>query len=261
MRAGHLTFLAGLCAAGAWAHGLIESPPSRNWICGQASRPDEIDNGIAPTPACSVAYAANPLAAYNYMAVLTHGPGRDSVSPPPAHVCGFAGETWRGAQTPWDVPMDWPTTPMAPGPQAFTWNITWGPHFDDTRDFKYWITKPGFVFSPTRALAWDDFETEPFCTARYDDRNPSATPETTVDKAKARITNRCTLPARTGHHVIYAEWGRSWPTLERFHGCVDGAFGTGARLKQRKPRERAAPIRAWAGPDGRPRDARGSVRE
>jgi chitin-binding protein len=32
------------------------------------------------------------------------------------------------------------------------------------------------------------------------------------------------VPSRTGRHVIYAEWGRTPPTFERFHGCIDAQF-------------------------------------
>ena len=38
------------------------------------------------------------------------------------------------------------------------------------------------------------------------------------------FTTRCTVPSRTGRHVIYAEWGRTPPTFERFHGCIDAQF-------------------------------------
>lgn len=213
-------------SAGIFAHGLIENPPSRNWICGAVTRPDEVDQGTAKHPACSTAFAVNPLAAYDYMSVVTHSLGRAVVAPLPKNVCGFDGEFWKGAETPWDAPMAWPATPMSAGPQSFTWNITWGPHFDDTFEFRYWITKPGFVFSPAKALTWDDFETEAFCVAGYDDKNPSANPDVSADKAKSHFITRCRIPERTGHHVIYAEWGRTEPTIERFHGCVDATFNT-----------------------------------
>lgn len=250
MRASVIRIL--LClSAGAWAHGLIQNPPARTWICGQETRPDEIPNGTAKTPACSTAFKVNPMAGYNYMAVVTHGPGRDSVSPLPAHVCGFGGETWKGAETPWDAPMDWPTSPMAAGPKTFTWNISWGPHFDDTREFKYWITKADFAFSPSRALAWSDFESKPFCELKYDDKNPAASPDVQADKAKALFTTRCVLPERKGHHVIFGEWGRTWPTLERFHACVDGAFGPSAPVRAKVGTTRGPKAsRAWS-VDGR----------
>jgi chitin-binding protein len=232
------TPMAGLCilgsAIGAFAHGLVESPPSRNWICGAVTKPDEIGNGKAKYPVCAEAFEPNPIAAYNFMAVVTHTLGRSEVTPLPNNVCGFDGETWKGASTPWDVPMEWPTTPMSAGPQSFTWNISWGPHFDDTKDFKYWITKPGFVFSPTKALTWDDFEVEAFCDLGYDDKKPTANPNVTADKAQQIFKNQCDVPERKGHHVIYSEWGRIAPTFERFHGCVDVAFG-GSAIAPRLP--------------------------
>ena len=39
----------------------------------------------------------------------------------------------------------------------------------------------GFQFSTTKALTWDDFETEPFCTVEYDDRKPTANPDVEVE--------------------------------------------------------------------------------
>lgn len=92
---------------GIFAHGLIESPPSRNWICGAETRPNQVNDGSAKTPICSTAFAPHPLAAYNFMSVVTHTLGRSSVTPLPRNVCGFDGEFWKGAETPWDMPMQW----------------------------------------------------------------------------------------------------------------------------------------------------------
>lgn len=214
-----------VCGSAALGDGLMESPPARNWYCGYKTKPDEILNHQAQFPACSTAFAAIPNAGYNFMTVVTHSWGRAQADPLPGHVCSFDAETWQGAQTPWDVPMDWPAAPMAAGVQSITWNAYWGPHYDDTHDFSYWITKPDFVFSPARELTWDDFETEPFCVELYDDKNPAANPDLTVDKTNAKFTTRCTIPARIGHHVIYGEWGRTESTKQRFHGCIDAAFG------------------------------------
>jgi chitin-binding protein len=252
------------------AHGLIEEPPSRMWKCGAETKPNEIAQGTAKTPACSTAFAINPIAGYNFMAVVTHTWGRSKVTPLPKHVCGFDGETWKGAQTPWDVPMAWPSNPAAPGPKSFTWNITWGPHFDDTKDFKYWITKSDFVFSPTKALTWDDFETEAFCSLEYDDKNPTSNPNVVPDKAKSLFKTTCQMPQRKGHHVVYGEWGRFEPTIERFHGCVDLDFGgvsvsiqSQSQSKMRmKAQSGSLPGRTWHVPfqDGLPVDALGKTR-
>jgi chitin-binding protein len=235
-----------------WAHGLIEEPPSRSWVCGVDTKPDEIKWGTAKTPACSTAFAVNPVAAYDYMAVLSHTLGRSEVEPLPAYVCGFASEKWNGTETPWDAPMDWPVNPVSPGPINIKWNIVWGPHFDDTKEFKYWITKSDFVFSPAKALSWDDFEAEPFCSLPYDDTHPTANPDVTADKAASTFVTRCTLPQRSGHHVVYGEWGRTPPTYERFHSCFDAQFGsTGIRIPFRPgfPAGRPVPEKTESGVD------------
>lgn len=216
------------CAASPRADGLMESPPARNWYCGFKTKPDHIVTNTAEYPVCATAFAVNSQAGYNFMTVMTHSQGRANTTPLPKHVCSFDSETWNGAQTPWDVPMEWPTTPMQSGLQNITWNAYWGAHWDDTRDFSYWITKADFVWSPTKELTWDDFEAEPFCLEIYDDKNPTGNPDIVADKTAIKFTTRCQVPARKGHHVIYGEWGRPASTWQRFHGCIDGQFGTTA---------------------------------
>jgi chitin-binding protein len=237
--------IAVVCMTGAfeiWGHGLMVTPPSRMWFCGAETKPDQIANGTAKYPECKDAFAVNNDAAYNYMAVVTHDLGRAVVDPLPAHVCGAAGEFWKGAKTPWDAAMQWPTTPASAGPLTITWDITLGPHFGDTQDFRYWITKANFVFSPTKELTWDDFETEAFCVLKYDDEKPAQNPAVTTDKAKSLFSTTCQLPSRQGHHVIYGEWGRTPPTFERFHGCIDLSFG-GTGIKRDGLNQRPAGLK------------------
>ena len=82
----------------------------------------------------------------------------------------------------------------------------------------------GPVWQTGRALSFTDFEEAPFCSLAYNDATPNANPNITPDPANALFTTRCTVPSRTGRHVIYGEWGRTPPTFERFHGCVDVQF-------------------------------------
>jgi chitin-binding protein len=229
----------GGAAVTAHGHGLIEDPPSRMFLCGKETTPDQIKfTGNAKTPACSTAFkVGDPNAAYNYMGVVTHTWGRSKVSPLPKYVCGFAGEYWKGAITPWDAAMDWPTNPVTAGPRNITWDINMGPHFDDTKEFKYWITKADFAFSPAKELSWDDFETEPFCSLDYDATHPTANPNLVANKTTGRFITKCNMPARNGHHVVYGEWGRTEPTIERFHGCFDAQYGATAIGVPFRPRE------------------------
>jgi chitin-binding protein len=220
-----------LCVTGSgFGHGLIQDPPARNWFCGAITKPDHVANGTAQYPVCGDAFNApglEPTAGYSFMSVLTHTTGRAGVGPR-ENVCGFDSETWNGAATVWDQPIDWPTNNMTSGPRLFTWNISWGPHFSDTEEFRYWITKPGFQYQVGQPLSFDDFEDAPFCTLMYDDANPNGNPDVIPNPGDATFQTRCNVPQRSGRHVIYAEWGRNFFTFERFHGCVDAVFeGTG----------------------------------
>lgn len=219
---GSLTLVLSASAVG---HGVMSEPASRNWTCGAIEKPDQAPAGSA----CAEAFEGDAQGGYQFMSVLTHDLGRAGVSPLPENVCGFDSETWDGGATPWDKPIDWPTNPMSAGEQTFTWDISWGPHFDDTEDFRYYITKPGFEYQVGVPLTWDDFESEPFCDlSGYDHSNPGATPDIDPEVDSALFHTTCNVPERSGRHVIYGEWGRNYFTYERFHGCIDVEFDGGS---------------------------------
>ncbi|WP_323814112.1 lytic polysaccharide monooxygenase [Cellvibrio sp. NN19] len=210
-----------------FGHGFVDKPGARNYFCGKVTKPDEVLNGTAQYPECGAAFANDFNGGYSYMSVLNHHQGRKVLGPVSKNVCGFDSETWQGGKTPWDNAINWPVNNINSGAQEFSWDISNGPHFDDTSDFRYWITKPGFVYQEGRELTWADFEDQPFCDLPYNDDNPGAYPNVRADKGNAHIHTTCTVPARTGRHVIYAEWGREPPTYERFHGCIDVQIGGG----------------------------------
>ena len=186
----------------AFGHGLMVEPPARNAFCGYMEKPDQ-----AVTPACVEAAQADANGMYQFMSVLTHDIGR--MGGPTENVCGFDSETWNGGPTPWDHQFDWPTTAINSGPLTITWDISWGPHWDDTEEFRYWITKPDFNYEVGGDLTWDDFESAPFCVLNYSDTNPSADPAVVTDKANSLFHTTCNLPERSGRHIIYGEWGRN----------------------------------------------------
>ena len=217
-------------AGNSFSHGLIQDPPARNWFCGAITKPDQVANGTAQYPVCGDAFTApglDPTAGYSFMSVLTHTTGREGVGPRD-NVCGFNSETWNGAPTVWDQPINWPTNNMVPGLQLFTWNISWGPHFSDTQEFKYWITKPDFVYQVGKKLSFSDFEDLPFCSLAYNDATPNANPNVIPNPAAATFQTRCNVPQRSGRQVIYGEWGRNYFTYERFHSCIDAVFQGGS---------------------------------
>jgi len=216
-----------LIAPLALGHGAMQDPPARNYFCGAITSPDEALFGNPEYPQCADAFAFDQQQGYNFMSVLTHAEGRSVVSPLPQNVCGFDSESFGFGETVWDQPIDWPTTNMNPGMNKITWNISWGPHFDDTKEFKYWITKPGFQYQIGVPLTWNDFEEQPFCNLQYDHANPGAQPNVDTDVGAAIVDTYCDVPNRSGRHVIYGEWGRNFFTFERFHGCVDVTFQGG----------------------------------
>ena len=167
-------------------------------------------------------FNSDPLGGYQFMSVLTHTQGRATVNQLPEHVCGFDSETWNGGPTPWDSAIDWPVVNISAGNRKFSWNISWGSHFEDTEEFRYWITKPDFHFQVGVPLSWSDFESEAFCKLNYDDTNPTGNLKIVPDKDNSLFHTYCDVPERSGRHVIYAEWGRNqWTlrTLSWLCGC------------------------------------------
>jgi chitin-binding protein len=225
-----VALLVGLSGS-SFGHGLVRDPPSRNWFCGAITKPDQVANGTAQYPVCGDAFNAPGLdrnAGYSFMSVLTHTTGRAGVGVR-SNVCSFNSETWNGNPTPWDQSINWPTNSITAGSKTFTWDISWGPHFSDTENFRYWITKPDFQYQIGRPLSFSDFEDAPFCSLTYNDATPNANPDVIPNPGNATFQTRCNVPQRSGRHVIYAEWGRNQWTYERFHGCIDVTFQGGTQ--------------------------------
>jgi predicted carbohydrate-binding protein with CBM5 and CBM33 domain len=94
----------------------------------------------------------------------------------------------------------------------------------------------------------------------YDDKKPTANPNITTDKGKSLFFTKCTIPPRDGHHVIYGEWGRFEPTIERFHGCIDIAIGNAPTAVGPKPRP-ASKAPRLQGAAGKQADMLGRIRD
>jgi chitin-binding protein len=214
---------------GCESHGVIEYPASRNQFCGVITKPEDMYNPLPSTRTeCFdvFAFGSSAEAAYQFMSVLSNGPGRIGDNPLPNNVCGYGSTQFKDGITPWDAySVDWPTNDMSSGKQEFRWNILWGSHFSDTMEFRHWITRENFVYDRDRPLNWGDFEEAPFCTLSYNDATPNANPNVIPLKGEAKFRTYCDVPQRSGRHVIYAEWGRRPPSSdERFHSCIDVQF-------------------------------------
>ena len=222
---------------GVSAHGLVQDPPARNWFCGAVTKPDQVQNGVAQYPVCGEAFFApgiEPTAGYSFMSVLTHTTGRQGVGPR-TNVCGFNSETWNGAA------------------DRLGSAHRLADHADDRGSAQFHLEHLlGAALLGHLGLPLLDHEVQlrvadgPRAVVRrfrrhavlfdlaYNDATPNANPNLVPDKANATFLTRCTVPARSGRHVIYAEWGRTPPTFERFHGCID-AHVLAARRRRRSP--------------------------
>jgi hypothetical protein len=103
-------------------------------------------NGVAQYPVCGDAFAIDFSAGYNFMSVLTHTMGRFALGPRP-HVCGYGSETWNGAATVWDQPIDWPTTNV-------TWNVTFVAQGTVYTEWNATFTSSGSQIT-ARGIAWN----------------------------------------------------------------------------------------------------------
>ncbi|MDP1880248.1 MAG: lytic polysaccharide monooxygenase [Parachlamydiaceae bacterium] len=234
-----------------YGHGLIENPPSREYFCGKITRPEHSESPTLPYEECRPILKKN--GAYNndiyqFMSVLSHSRGYQNNSNPPINVCGFDTETFKGGASPWDAAINWPTSPMSPGPNEFRWDISYGPHFSDTEHFLYWITKDDFVFNPNVAIQWNDLEADPFCVIPWNDKDENKNPDIKADRDNNKFIMTCNVPQKEGRHIIYSEWGRTPPTDERFHSCMDVVF-SGEQVNKAYARIAPLPNNEYYGAD------------
>jgi predicted carbohydrate-binding protein with CBM5 and CBM33 domain len=219
--------MAGLLAAGvgavvlpgaAQAHGAIQVPGSRTWLCYQDGR-NPSTGAIEPkNAACAAAVAKNgPNALYNWFAVLrSDGAGRTSGFIPDAQLCSG------GTGGPYDFTgfnlarNDWPETHLTAGKTIEVKYNNWARH---PGTFYLYVTKDGY--DPTQPLKWSDLESTPFSTAT----NPAEIGGPGTDDG--HYYWNATLPSgKSGKHVIYSVWSRS-DSQETFYGCSDVNFDGG----------------------------------
>ncbi|MGN7356923.1 lytic polysaccharide monooxygenase [Paenibacillus sp. SAF-054] len=104
----------------------------------------------------------------------------------------------------------WTKVSMSPGTNTFTWNLT-ARH--STTSWKYYITKQNW--NPNAPLTRDSFDLTPFCSVNYTGQPP------------ATYSDTCTVPSRTGYQVILAVWEIA-DTANAFYNVIDVDFGGGS---------------------------------
>ncbi|QLI81036.1 lytic polysaccharide monooxygenase [Chitinibacter fontanus] len=211
----------GLLTAGqlVLAHGSMEVPVSRVLSC--FNEGPENPKSAACQAAVSV---SGPQFLYDWSGVNQLPAGNHKGFVPDGQLCAGGKANYAGLNLP---RTDWSATNIAPdanGKFEFTFNAP-APHA--TTDWVFYVTKDGW--NPNQALSWSDLEGvygEGFC--KFSDKAKNL-PVVTADK---RYKMSCTLPKKTGKHIIFVTWQRS-DSAEAFYSCSDVNFpGTISTYKE-----------------------------
>ncbi|WP_230352754.1 N-acetylglucosamine-binding protein GbpA [Lelliottia sp. WAP21] len=193
-------------ASSAFAHGYIESPASRAYMCKLGQN---IDCGNVEYEPQSVERAS----------------GFPANSLPPDGELASAGIA-NYSQLDRQSLNAWTKSPMTAGPHTFTWYHT-APH--KTTNWRYYITKQNW--NPNKPLTRDQFELTPFCSVNGNGQAPAA-----------RQEMHCNVPERTGYQVIYGVWEIA-DTANSFYQAIDVDFGHGGH---NVPDETPAVVSEWS---------------
>ncbi len=193
-------------ASSALAHGYIESPASRAYMCKQGQN---VDCGLVSYEPQSVERAS----------------GFPSGSLPPDGELASAGIA-NYSQLDKQSQNAWTKTPMTAGVHQFVWHHT-APH--KTTNWRYYITKQDW--NPNKPLTRDQFELTPFCSINGNGQAPQMTQ-----------SMNCNVPQRTGYQVIYGVWEIA-DTANSFYQAIDVDFGNGGNVT---PDETPAAVSVWS---------------
>jgi chitin-binding protein len=191
------------------SHGTMVVPESRIHRCA-------FDGNIEshPDPACRAAIErGGKQALYDWNGVRRgDAAGQHTAIVPDGSLCSGGNPDFAGIDL---ARSDWRTTPIAPGANGrfeLVWHAT-AAHA--TLDWHIYLTKDGW--SPSQPLRWRDLD--PICTS-------GEVPLTTDGQGRPVYRIPCSLPARSGRHVLFATWQRS-DSPEAFYSCSDVQFTGG----------------------------------
>eukprot|EP01064_Diplonema_japonicum_P030243 TRINITY_DN508_c1_g1_i12.p1 TRINITY_DN508_c1_g1~~TRINITY_DN508_c1_g1_i12.p1 ORF type:complete len:304 (+),score=106.17 TRINITY_DN508_c1_g1_i12:88-999(+) len=172
--------------ASAHGHGYVKAPASRNYACKQGSNKN--------------------CGGVQYEPQSVEGADRYPDSGPSDGTLAAAGQdNWAALNE--QSATRWAKTSISSGLVDFTWQFT-ANHI--TRDWRYYITKEGW--NGVTPLGRETLESSPFCT---------------VDGAMVQppmvVTHSCTVPTRSGYHVVLAIWDVG-DTAASFYNAIDLDF-------------------------------------
>ena len=184
----------------AGAHGAPETPGTRGYLCANEHPQAPLSWGCRLGLQMSGTFLY-----YNFYGINQLPDGDHKAFVPDGQLCSGGRDVFAG----FDIATDqWPTTIIADGTNTmdFVFDASWAPH--PTLYMNWYVTKDGF--DPFEPLKWSDLEETPFC-------------QITDVGASTTLTKECTLPDKSGRHIIYNVWQRS-DSAEAFYGCSDVFF-------------------------------------
>lgn len=190
------------------AHGYIESPKGRAFMCSSAGGNQNANCGSVAYEPQSVEYFGSPGGGRE------HFPSNTQACTGDFRVCGPAdGTIAAGGMTGFaklneQSSSRWTKNTIKPGLQTFTWKYT---AVHATRYWQFYITKKDW--NPNQPLTRDSFEMTPLLDEKWNGSLPT--------KAGGTTQHQVNIPAdRSGYHVLLATW-KVHDNSNTFYSVVD----------------------------------------
>ncbi|GKU77903.1 lytic polysaccharide monooxygenase [Paenibacillus sp. L3-i20] len=191
-----------LLSESASAHGYMESPASRAYMC-----KDKLNTGCG-----AIIYEPQSLEA--------EGNFPES-GPADGQIAGAGGFKELNEQT----KDRWKKVTLNGGKNTFTWKLT-ANHVSES--WKYYITKKDW--DPNKPLTRDALEAKPFCTIDYKGAKPPM-----------NVSHDCDVPTdRSGYHLILGVWEIA-DTINAFYNVVDVNLVNDGSVPQPEPKPEPQP--------------------
>ncbi|MGC5704336.1 N-acetylglucosamine-binding protein GbpA [Pseudomonas sp. NFXW11] len=211
--------LAGLAVQQASAHGYIESPKSRSFMCHENGGQLNRNCGEVAYEPQSTEYIGVPgRAGFSHFPSSSQACTGDFTQCGPANGTIAAGGLTRFSTINEQSATRWSKNNIKPGPNTFTWKYTAG---HATRYWQFYITKKDW--NPNQPLTRDSFELKPLLDQAW----PSHTVPAKQGEKTQHVVN---IPAdHGGYHVLLATW-KVHDTDATFYSVVDLNIDNGAVL-------------------------------
>ena len=200
--------MASLAAQHASAHGYIESPKARSFMCSAGGGNQNGNCGPVAYEPQSVEYFGTPGGGREHFPSNAKACTGDFRTCGPADGTIAAGGMIGFAKLNEQSSSRWTKNTVKPGPQTFTWKYTAG---HATRYWQFYITKKDW--NPNQPLTRDSFEMTPLLDEKWNGSMPAKAGQTT-----RHVVN---IPAdRSGYHVMLATW-KVHDNSNTFYSVVD----------------------------------------